>query len=329
MEDLTTSKFEILTREQLKNLPKPKWLIKEIIESGEISMIYGAPGSGKTFVALDMCLCIATGRPWLGRETQKYNVLYAFGEGASGIDNRVDGWEKANSISVNDNILFLTTTPKLVDEGEIDELCQAIDKLDGIPLLIVIDTLSRAIAGVEENSAKEMSTVVEACGQLQKKYKAAILLVHHSSKESDNSRGSSTIEGAVNTMMFVKKNKQKPSVISCKKQKNAGEFDDIEFNLVSVEGDDELCVVKLVEKGNKNEASPNMTLLTPNQKKLMKFFQDNSDVMYPTNQIKEETGIADGSLHRTLNELLDGCLVSKEQKGLYKLTDEGVSITIK
>lgn len=323
------NKFELLTREQLKNLPKPEWLIKKTIESSEVAMIYGAPGSGKTFVALDMCLCIATGRPWMGNETQKRNVLYAFGEGAPGIEDRVMAWEKANNISVSGNVYFLTTTPKLIDKGEIDELCKAIDMLDKGPSLIVIDTLSRAIAGSEENSAKEMSVVIEACGLLQKKYKAAILLVHHSSKESDNSRGSSTIEGAANTMIYVKKNKQKPSIISCKKQKNSGEFADIEFKLIQVgQEDDCSCVVQLIEKDNQYGPLTNKYCTSSNQKKLMKYFQANPDVIVQTSQVKKEAGIPEGSTHRTLNELIDLGLIIKAQEGFYRLTDEGLTITI-
>jgi len=325
------NKYEIITREQLKKLPKPEWLIKKIIEAAEMSMIYGLPGSGKTFIALDMCLCIATGLPWMGQETQACSVLYTFGEGASGIEGRVAAWEEENDKPVGNKVHFLAITPKLNDKHEANELCSSIDMLDEKPSLIVIDTLSRAIAGSEENSAKEMSVVVEVCGVLQKRYGAAILLGHHSTKSGGTARGSSAIEGAANAMIYVNKNKNNTGVISCEKQKNQGQFEDIKFKLVTVGSEDEAsCTVHRVKINSHHETSlDNSVYLKPNQGRVMAFMQKNPDVIFPAGEIENGAKVSDGSFYRTLKELGKAGLISKVDRGFYRLTDEGVTITIK
>ena len=48
---------------------KPKWLIKNIMEKESLGMIFGAPASAKSFIAMDMAFCIALGVDWNGNKT--------------------------------------------------------------------------------------------------------------------------------------------------------------------------------------------------------------------------------------------------------------------
>ena len=47
------------------------------------TMMYGAPGTGKSFLAIDMALSVANGLPWHGYETKQGAVLYIAGEGVA------------------------------------------------------------------------------------------------------------------------------------------------------------------------------------------------------------------------------------------------------
>src|SRR4030065_2503391 len=47
----------------------PDFLIDEIIVENSVHAFYGATGAGKTFAAIDMAMCVATGRKWFGHDT--------------------------------------------------------------------------------------------------------------------------------------------------------------------------------------------------------------------------------------------------------------------
>jgi hypothetical protein len=72
----------------LKRVGETKWLIDGVIPAGSINWMVASPSSFKTFLALDMGACIATGRAWHGRETDKALVLYVDGEGDDDIHVR-------------------------------------------------------------------------------------------------------------------------------------------------------------------------------------------------------------------------------------------------
>lgn len=72
----------------LKRTSETKWLIDGVIPSGSINWMVAAPSSFKTFLALDMAACIASGRTWHGHETDQAVVLYVAGEGDDDIHVR-------------------------------------------------------------------------------------------------------------------------------------------------------------------------------------------------------------------------------------------------
>lgn len=72
----------------LKRVSETKWLVDGIIPAGSINWMVASPSSFKTFIALDMAACIASGRQWHGRETDKAVVLYIAGEGDDDIHVR-------------------------------------------------------------------------------------------------------------------------------------------------------------------------------------------------------------------------------------------------
>ncbi|WP_426116291.1 AAA family ATPase [Massilia sp. PWRC2] len=72
----------------LQRVSETKWLVDGIIPAGSINWMVAAPSSFKTFLALDMATCVASGRPWHGRETDQAVVLYIAGEGDDDIHVR-------------------------------------------------------------------------------------------------------------------------------------------------------------------------------------------------------------------------------------------------
>ena len=112
-------------------------------------------------------------------------------------------------------------------------------KLSGPPVLIVLDTLARTMVGGDENTAKEVGEWVHGAQELQKKTGATVLTLHHSLKRQPRNkpvveRGSGALRGAVDTMMVVVK-KGSTLTLSCQKQKDSEEFEDIPLLLKQVD----------------------------------------------------------------------------------------------
>jgi hypothetical protein len=64
------------------------YLIKGLLNKRSYALMYGSPGAGKTFAALDMSYHVAAGRPWHGRRVHAGTVLYLPYEGSGGIAQR-------------------------------------------------------------------------------------------------------------------------------------------------------------------------------------------------------------------------------------------------
>lgn len=58
--------FQLLTIDELLTWPPASWLIRDVIHAESFTVLYGAPGAGKSFVAQDMP--VAAGQSWCGRQ---------------------------------------------------------------------------------------------------------------------------------------------------------------------------------------------------------------------------------------------------------------------
>ena len=95
------------------------------------------------------------------------------------------------------------------------------------PALIVFDTLSRCLAGADENNQKDMSAAVGVCDRLRQQLGCTVLLLHHTTKEGQTERGSSVLKGAVDTLLRIPDTSDRRSMLTCDKQKDAEPFDSI------------------------------------------------------------------------------------------------------
>ena len=135
---METSAFcvDILTTRQLLASQEPPWLIDGFIHETEIGAFWGAPGTGKSFVALDWALSVATGQPWLGRyPVIQGPVLYMCGEGAPSLAKRIDGWMAAHGVKDTvSNAYFITRALPLREEEAIKAVQDALETFLDIDL---------------------------------------------------------------------------------------------------------------------------------------------------------------------------------------------------
>lgn len=199
---------------------EPVWssrhLVDDLLTEGSFAVLYGESNSGKTFLATDIALHVATGRDWRGREVEQGGVVYVAAEGGTGLRNRLSAWKAHHAV----NEAPFAVVPSGIDLSKagsdgprVIATAEALAKRTGMPTrLIVIDTLSRALAGGDENSSADMGAFVRAVDQIREATGAAVLVVHHSGKDtSRGARGHSLLRAAVDTEIEVQTTEDSPA----------------------------------------------------------------------------------------------------------------------
>jgi putative DNA primase/helicase len=188
-------------------------------------MLYGESGSFKSFLALDMALCLAFGIPgqW-GAPPVKNDVLFFAGEGpVATAKKRWPAWMEWQSIEFrNDHRFFISSeVPLYTDTAAWENVKLDLAELKAKPSLIIIDTMTRLITGLDENSAKDASMVTKFMEQLARYYECFVLAIHHTGKDQNKgARGSSAFYANMDTVISTKL-KQGGTELRVKKQKDA------------------------------------------------------------------------------------------------------------
>lgn len=267
-------------------LPPPEWLIKGVLTVESNALIFGPYASLKSFLALDMSLCIAYGQPWQGRDTKQGAILYVAGEGVRGLGRRIRAWQVHHGLEdVDAPFRLLAAGVSITDPEVVARLIQtgkeAIEA-EGMTLAAVfIDTLARAMVGADENSAQDMGRAIKGTDELRVELGCTIVTIHHSGKDKERgTRGSSALPGAQDTMLVVERNEDRLTV-TIEKQKDDEEGEPITLKAHKVALDGGLPVegapTSLVLVADDPDMSGNVRLsgrLSGDQHQALKILQD-------------------------------------------------------
>jgi hypothetical protein len=236
---------------EIKAIPPPDPLIDGVLDLDSTALLFGASGVGKSFVALDWALSVASGLAWQGHRAVKGPVLYFVGEGVVGLAPRYSAWQETTRIAEVDGILFVDHAPPLLrPEGKVEfrKWCE-----DEQPALVILDTIARHIPGADENSFEAMSQVVEIMDMARRLSGACVLGVHHTGKDDSlGARGHSSLKGAMDTEIWCKRTKPRSFKLLPTKQKNHEDGKSLgTFDLIPLV--DSLVLKRDNAKGNPNE----------------------------------------------------------------------------
>lgn len=217
--------------------PPPPWLIRGLVPQRGLAMLYGAPGSGKTFLALDMVCAIARGTAWAARRTRPGVAVYVGLEGHIG--TRLRAYTKHTGVpaaALADLRIVERQHLSFLADHDAAELARDI-KATGIePALVVIDTLNRSMPGGDENSSLDMGRVIAQSGMLADHLECAVLFVHHSGKNEDaGARGHSSLHGAVDAALAVSRTETGERIVEAAKVKDGEDGEQFAFNLEIVD----------------------------------------------------------------------------------------------
>lgn len=205
------------------------YLIKGLLAMNNYTQVFGAPGEGKTFVALDMGYHIAAGAPWMGKKVRQGTVLYLAYEGIGGLRKRFQALQRHYGDA---DIPFYVQDASfnLREKPGRQALGQLLADLPEPPALIVIDTLAHALMGGDENSAQDVGMFNTAVLELIRFTKACVMVIHHSGKnKSAGARGSSAINAALDSSIEID-NKE----IASRKQRDVEMGEPIGFALKTI-----------------------------------------------------------------------------------------------
>lgn len=195
--------FTFLGLEELLGTPRPtKWLIRDYLEAETLSVLFGESGCMKTFVALDMGLCVASGTDWHGNKVPNPGpVFYLAGEGFNGIGKRIKAWIVSRGADPAGLPFFVSSAPAQFLDGEsaaaVAGAVASLAEQHGPPRLVIVDTLNRNFGPGDENSSADMTAFVSALDDLKSRFGCAVMVVHHSGLSTgDRSRGSSVLKAA-------------------------------------------------------------------------------------------------------------------------------------
>ncbi|MBC7104167.1 MAG: AAA family ATPase [Parvibaculum sp.] len=273
-----TSLPEVLGREF------PVDLIWDLFPQVGTACLFGAPGTGKSFVAFNIVMSVAAGLDVLGRRSLQGMTVYLSTEGKSGLKARAMAWAEARGTDISDLPVALIEQPMNLREKEtVAKLIDRIKQLEaasGIPCrFICVDTLSQCLFG-DENRQEDMAEFTGAMTRIANALTTQVCVVHHSGKDkSKGARGSSVISGNFDTLLALEEDSDEGQfVLRTDKQKNGGKAAvSIKFEMVECgeDGDGE-PVYSLVVSGGSGEpvdigngSQPVSRSLTPNGKKVL------------------------------------------------------------
>jgi hypothetical protein len=179
-----TGRFPIMSLATSVVLQPGGWRIKNVLPDRGLAVLFGASGSGKTFIAIDMAYAIARGVAWRGNRTAKGRVLIVAAEGSRGMSKRLKAYADYYDLDPNEvDIGLLVVPPNFLLSEDVTDLAGAIAASGGADVIIV-DTMAQVTPGANENSSEDVGLALGNARALEDATEALIVMVDHSGKDA-------------------------------------------------------------------------------------------------------------------------------------------------
>lgn len=195
-------KFAVVTDEVFMQRPAPRWIVKGLVPEGDLLVLFGETGAGKSFAALDIFGAVARGVPWRGLRVRQRRVAFIVAEGGGGFRNRLCAYKQHHGAAPG--VLVMHAAPNLMERGDATEVTKALAAAGGADI-VVVDTFAQTTPGANENAGEDIGKALKNCrGISQALGGALVVLVHHTGKDTTRgARGWSGLKAAADAEIEV------------------------------------------------------------------------------------------------------------------------------
>lgn len=199
-------------------------LIDGILPKVGVVMLFGKPGTFKSFVAVDWHMSTTKGGTWAGRRVEQGASVYIAAEGAGGATKRFEGYVKRHGLPKDAPFAMIPVAPNLGNEkGDVEKIIATIEASKLKPKLITIDTASQSLGSGDENGTG-MQTLLNNAKALALHFECCVLIVHHvgvAEGADKRPRGFSASGGNVEALILCeRKDKAMQSTLTIDKLKD-------------------------------------------------------------------------------------------------------------
>ncbi len=324
---MTSECFTITPCSQLPAMKADNvWLIDQLWPRSAIGILAAPPKSYKTWLCLDMAVSVASGSECLGRfGAMKGRVLYVPGEGRpERLRSRIEGIANARGASLDEiELSVMDQSNRLIlDQPAAQSRFENTLKKDK-PDLVIIDPLRRLFDG-DENASAAISPVLNFLTAMQQKYCCAILVVHHTRKDSASGttdgqslRGSSDLYGWGESFLFISKTKDGVRLTT----EHRDEESDIQLHL-KLEPSAPSAVLKVVDNvddvsNNEMKPAPSKPRAQSNRDRVVEGLRELGSAS--KTDLRDRIRMKNETLVRTIDELLQAGVVIKDAAAQYSL----------
>jgi len=209
-----TELFSTAEELHLEQLEPLSFTVQDFLPSTGAFILSSKPKTGKTFLALQMASCIASGDKFLRNfDTVKGQVLYIMTQGGRrALKHRIDKvFENKKELK---NMFYLTAVEPL-QQGGYETLQNFINLADN-PKLIVLDMITNMFPNIKHSNYQAWAQVFEELNDFAIENNISILCVYHSRKEAtdgsdftDDVLGSTGILGSVSGVLTLRRSRDK------------------------------------------------------------------------------------------------------------------------
>jgi len=225
----------------------PDWMVDQLFTVGSNGWVAAEPKVGKSWVVLELAYALTTGSAFLGRFAvkQRRRVLYIQEEDtATRVKRRLKRLIQGDALREPPRDEFFRYVIRMGFKLDSAAWMEALrlDIIANMPEVVIMDVFNR-LHGADENNQKEMTALLNRLIALNNEYGCSFLIVHHNKKAQQGVdvranqmiRGSGVLAGWAECSLYLRRAKEKNTIVVTPESKDAPEMDDFTVVLTDTE----------------------------------------------------------------------------------------------
>ena len=307
---------------ELEDRPRRQhWLVDTLWGRQAVGIIGGEPKCGKSFLALDLAVAVASGVPCLrcfDTDQPGPVVMFAAEDAGHIVRTRLEGIARAAGTDFTTLDIAVIDVPVLRLDlcGDRQRLHETIERIR--PRLLVLDPLVR-LHRVDENAVADIAPILAFLRTLQRRFATAVVLVHHARKSGATRpgqalRGSSELHAWGDSNLYLRRRDNQ--IVMTVEHRAAPGLNDIEIELA----DEGQGLALRLRRAVPDEAAAKSH--TPEQRIIRTLAEAGKPLSQA--QIRKRAAARNATVSATLHKLLQQGRIERAPKACYRLARSGV-----